>query len=127
MSAEYPSDHWLRRYDAAMSEEIYRDKFIVLDGDGVTILRYYFPLATPKRIAYSDIRRVLVEEMNWWTGKGRFWGAAIPNTWMPMDWGRMSKDKVIVLDVGTRVKPCVTPDDPDRVAALIKERVPAVT
>ncbi|WP_445169512.1 hypothetical protein ACTXG7_09410 [Mycolicibacterium sp. Dal123E01] len=108
-----------------MSDEIYRDKFIVLDGDGVTILRYYFPMATPKRIAYSDIRRVLVEDMNWLTGKGRFWGAAIPNTWMPMDWGRMSKDKVIVLDVGARVKPCVTPDDPDRVAALIKERVPA--
>jgi hypothetical protein len=87
-----------------MSDEIYRDKFIVRDGDGVTIMRYYFPLASPKRIAYSDIRRVIVEDM---------------------DWGRMKKDKVIVLDVGTRVKPCVTPDDPDRVAELIKARVPA--
>ncbi|APE15882.1 hypothetical protein BOH72_12280 [Mycobacterium sp. WY10] len=106
-----------------MSDEIYRDSFIVLDGDGITLLKYYFPFATPKRIAYNDIRNVLVEDMNWLTGKGRFWGASLPYTWMPMDWGRMKKDKVIVLDVGSRVKPCVTPDDPDRVAGLIREHV----
>jgi hypothetical protein len=108
----------------AMSDEIYRDKFIVLDDDGVTILRYYFPLATPKRIAYDDIRRVLVEKMNWWTGKGRFWGASVPYTWMPLDLGRAKKDKVLVLDIGARVKPCVTPDDPDRVLELLKARAP---
>jgi hypothetical protein len=56
--------------------EIYRDKFIVLDDDAVTILR-------------------------------------------------LRKDKVLVLDVGSWVKPCVTPDDPDRVAELLKARVPA--
>jgi hypothetical protein len=107
-----------------MSDEIYRDKFVVLDEDGVTILRYYFPLATAKRISYGDIRRVIVENMTWTTGKGRFWGATVPNTWMPLDMGRTKKDKVLVLDVGARVKPSVTPDDPDRVFELLKSRAP---
>jgi hypothetical protein len=107
-----------------MSDEIYRDKFIVLDDDGVSILRYYFPFATAKRIRYGDIRRVMVENMNWSTGKGRLWGATVPNTWMPLDMGRMKKDRCLVLDVGARVKPCVTPDDPDRVLELLKARAP---
>lgn len=66
----------------------------------------------------------MVENMNWATGKGRFWGATIPTTWMPLDMGRSKKDKVLVLDVGARVKPCVTPDDPDRVIELLTARAP---
>jgi hypothetical protein len=38
---------------------------------------------------------------------------------------RLKKDEVLVLEVGSWVKPCVTPDDPDRVTELLKARVPA--
>jgi hypothetical protein len=30
----------------------------------------------------------------------------------------------VILDVGTRVKPCITPEDPDRVLELLRARVP---
>lgn len=33
--------------------ELYRDDHIVVDDDGITILRYYFPTASGKRIEYA--------------------------------------------------------------------------
>jgi hypothetical protein len=54
-----------------MSVELYRDNYIVVDDSGVTICRYYFPLATAKRIDYADVKGVIVEKMTWRTGKGR--------------------------------------------------------
>jgi hypothetical protein len=106
-----------------MGAELYRDDYLVVDDTGVTIRRYYFPLATPKRIEFADIKDVIVEQMTWRTGKGRYWGASDPRFWMPMDWTRGKKDKVLVFDVGSRIRPCVTPDDPDRVVELLRSKV----
>jgi hypothetical protein len=38
-----------------MTEPLYEDFGLRLDEDGITIRRYYFPLAGSKRIAYSEI------------------------------------------------------------------------
>ena len=35
-----------------VTEALYEDAGLLLDEDGITIRRYYFPLATPKRISY---------------------------------------------------------------------------
>ena len=67
----------------------------MLDDDGLTIRRYYFPCAGPKHIPYSAIRHVVARRMN---------------------------SILLVLDVGARVKPCVSPDDPQRVIELLRER-----
>ena len=40
--------------------------------------------ATPKRIAYNDIRGIKAKPMGW-SGKGRFWGASDPRYWFPLD------------------------------------------
>lgn len=107
-----------------MTDEIYRDDYIVLDDSGITLRRYYFPLASAKHIDYGDIRSVTIEPMTWKTGKGRLWGASDPRFWMPLDMKRLKKDTVLIIDVGSRIKACVTPDDPERVIELLRPRVP---
>jgi hypothetical protein len=86
-----------------MTAALYEDAGLLLDENGITIRRYYFPMGGPKRIAYTDIQGVKSERMTGLSGKGRFWGASDP---------------------GTRVKPCITPEDPDRVLELLRARVP---
>ncbi len=106
-----------------MTEALYEDAGLLLDDDGLTIRRYYFPLATPKRISYSDIQGIKAEAISWSSGKGRFWGASDPRYWFPLDIHRGSKKTLLVLDVGRRVKACITPESPERVIELLRERV----
>jgi hypothetical protein len=106
-----------------VSEALYEDSSVRLDDDGITIRRYYFPLAGSKRIAYSDIRGVKSEEMTFASGGGRIWGATDPRYWFPLDIHRPRKKRLLILDIGARVHPCITPDDPDRVVELLSGRI----
>ncbi|WAC90597.1 hypothetical protein [Mycobacterium sp. Aquia_213] len=106
-----------------MTDALYEDSGLRLDEDGITIRRYYFPLAGPKRIAYGEIRGIKTEQMTFASGGGRIWGATDPRYWFPLDIRRSRKKTLLVLDVGARVKPCITPDDPDRVIELLRDRV----
>jgi hypothetical protein len=101
---------------------LYDDGRVKLDADGVTLRRYYFPIGTKKYIPYRDIRLVEARPMNWLTGKGRGWGTAHPRYWLPLDTSRPKKDTLVVLDLGKTIKPGFTPDDPDRVVQIIRER-----
>ena len=101
---------------------LYDDGGLLLDQSGVMIRHYYFPWAGPKRIRYGEIRGVDSRPMGWLTGKGRGWGSAHPRYWLPLDLRRPRKQTLLVLDVGRRVMPSVTPDDPDRVVDLIRAR-----
>ncbi|MEE3067120.1 MAG: PH domain-containing protein [Actinomycetota bacterium] len=107
-----------------MSEALYEDSGLRLDDDGITIRRYYFPLAGAKRIPYSEIRNIKTEEMTFASGGGRIWGATDPRYWFPLDIRRPRKKKLLILDIGARVHPCITPDDPDRVIELLRDRSP---
>ena len=104
---------------------MYEDSGLTLDEDGITINRYYFPFATAKRVKYSDIQGIKREEMGWASGKGRFWGAGDPRYWFPLDLHRGQKNTLLVLDVGRRVRPCITPEDPTKVIELLKAKVKA--
>ncbi|MDT5350764.1 MAG: hypothetical protein QOH91_4051 [Mycobacterium sp.] len=104
---------------------LYEDAGLTLDEDGITIHRYYFPFATRKRIAYGDIQGIKTKPMGWASGKGRFWGASDPRYWFPLDMQRGKKQTLLILDVGSWVRPCITPDDPDQVIGLLKTRVKA--
>jgi len=104
---------------------LYQDAGLTLDEDGITIRRYYFPFATSKRIAYRDIKGIKAKPMGWASGKGRFWGASDPRYWFPLDMQRGKKQTLLILDVGRRVRPCITPEDPDKVIGLLKTRVKA--
>ncbi|MQA17206.1 MAG: hypothetical protein GEV09_24690 [Pseudonocardiaceae bacterium] len=61
--------------------------------------------------------------MGWLTGKGRGWGTAHPGYWLPLDLGSWRKDRLVVLDLGRRVHPAFSPDDPDRVLRILREHV----
>jgi len=102
---------------------LYDDGLVMLDGKGVTLRRYYFPLARAKHIPYARIRKIDSRPMNWWTGKGRLWGTTHPGYWFPLDLSRPRKSGVIVLDLGGRVKPAFTPNDPERVAAIVSQQI----
>ena len=102
----------------------YDDGRVVLDSAGVTLRRYYFPTFTAKHIPYERIRGVRSMPSTWLSGKGRIWGTAHPGYWFPLDPGRLHRDTLVVLDLGGRISPAFTPDDPERVLALLQERTP---
>jgi hypothetical protein len=54
---------------------------------------------------------------------GRIWGTTVPGYWLPLDLERPRKQTLVVLDIGRRVRPAVSPDDPDRVLDLLRERM----
>lgn len=102
---------------------LYDDGRAVLDGEGVTLRRYYFPFGTSKRIPYRRIHRVDVRPMGWLTGKGRGWGTSNPRYWLPLDLTRPRKYVLVVLDLGGFVKPAFSPDEPERVLEIVQRRI----
>jgi hypothetical protein len=52
-------------------------------------------------------------------GRWRLWATASPKYWAHLDLRRPKKREALVLDLATLVKPFITPDDPDAVAAII--------
>jgi len=106
-----------------VTEALYEDAGLVLDEDGITIRRYYFLLSVPKRVAYNKIRGIRAKPMSWASGKGRFLGAVNPRYRLPRDVRRASKLTMLMLELGRWVKPCITPEDPARVIALLRDRV----
>jgi hypothetical protein len=109
------------------SNVLYDDGGCVLDEDGLTLRRYYFPFASSKRIRYGRIRNFDARPMGWLTGKGRGWGTSNPRFWLPLDITRRRKSTLIVLNVAARVKPAFSPDDPDKVLQLLRIHVPQPT
>ena len=101
---------------------LYQDRWIRCDATTLEIRGYYFPLGTSKVIAYCDIKSVTPTAIGMWTGRWRLWGTSDPRYWWHLDWSRPRKDTALILDLGRLVRPVITPDDPDLVAATIEER-----
>ena len=99
----------------------YRDRWISCTPTELQIRGYYFPWGT-KHIAYDAIKGLRRIEMGVLSGRGRIWGTASPGYWAHLDPSRPSKKVGLVIDLGKRVKPFITPEDPDAVEALVRER-----
>lgn len=55
-----------------------------------------------------------------WTGQWRLWGSGdFRHSWN-LDLGRPRKSRVFRIDAGARVRPVVTPDDPDGFVAVLE-------
>jgi hypothetical protein len=52
-------------------------------------------------------------------GTGRIWGTASPRYWAHLDPHRPWKRVALVVDVGERMQPFITPDDPARVLEIV--------
>ncbi|MFJ9588621.1 PH domain-containing protein [Streptomyces acidicola] len=101
----------------------YNDGGILCDDQGLTIRRYY-PWGT-KRIHYTSIRGVETLPL---TGpnrvrKWRIWGSGDFIHWWNLDPQRPKKNTALVIDVGHRVRPTITPDDPTAVARILTEMI----
>jgi hypothetical protein len=104
-----------------MEHPLYDDGLIVCDDDGLVVRRYYFPCGS-KRIPYTGIRNVERRELAALTGKWRVWGSGDLRHWWNLDPGRPRKSVALVLDVGRRIRPTITPDDPDAVERILVGR-----
>lgn len=103
-------------------DSIYDDGLVRLDDAGVTLRHYYFPFATKKFVPYHRIRAVDTAVLGNWNGRWRLWGAPWIDQWLPLDVMRPKKDTAVVLTI-RHISPIFTPDDPELVAGLIRERI----
>lgn len=101
---------------------LYDDGKIVCDETGLRITGYYFPWGT-KRIPFTSIRSFTRRPLTLAAGKWRIWGSGDFVHWWNLDTGRPRKDAAFVLNTGRRIRPSITPDDPDAVERILTGHV----
>ena len=99
----------------------YSDGVISCDSEGEVIRGYYFPWGT-KRVPYGEIKGLTPVTMGKLTGQWRIWGTANFTLWANFDAKRPRKTIGFILDAGKRVRPFVTPDEPDAFESVVRER-----
>jgi hypothetical protein len=99
----------------------YADKWIRCTDTGIAVRAYYFPWGT-KHIPYGAVHGMERVDLSAARGRARIWGTANPGYWASLDPGRPRKERALVLDLGRRVRPFLTPDDPDAFEAVVRER-----
>lgn len=107
-----------------MNEEAtYDDGRISCDSTGVNI-SWYYPWGA-KHIPYPSIRSVErlaligANKIRRW----RIWGSGDFIHWWNLDPGRTHKDLALVLDVGRRIRPTITPNDPEAVERILQDHM----
>jgi hypothetical protein len=106
--------------------EGYDDGKVACTDRELVIRNYYFFFAGAKRIPYSAIRearRVRLGAMGRW----RIHGSGDLVHWFNFDVHRPRKNSAIVVHLDGVIRPVITPDDPDRVAAVLAEHGVNVT
>jgi hypothetical protein len=73
-------------------------------------------------VRWEDLRGVEERPLGAVRGRLRVWGTADPRVWWHLDPGRSRKRTALLLDVGRRVRPAITPDDSAAVLRIIRER-----
>jgi hypothetical protein len=104
---------------ASEAGPLYRDRWIECTADAIRIRGYYFPWGS-KRIPYGSIRSVRRVTMGPLSGKGRIWGTGSLRYWASLDPGRPGKDTALILDTGHYVRSFITPDDTQKVEAILR-------
>jgi hypothetical protein len=99
----------------------YADRWIRCASNGIAVRGYYFPWGT-KHIAYGSVRGIERVALSAARGRARIWGTSNRGYWASLDPGRLHKVTGLVLDLGRRVKPFLTPDDPDVFEVLVRSR-----
>jgi hypothetical protein len=99
----------------------YADRWIRCGPDGIAVRGYYFPWGT-KHIAYGSVHGITRVALTPGRGRARIWGTANPGYWASLDPDRPHKETALVLDLGRRVKPFLTPDEPDAFEQVVRAR-----
>ncbi|HEY5437531.1 MAG TPA: hypothetical protein VIJ99_01370 [Acidimicrobiales bacterium] len=93
---------------------------VICDEENL-VLRHYYPWGN-KTIPYTSIVGVQMVKLTPARGQLRVWGSANPTLWANLDGRRRKKSVGLVLDIGKKVKPYITPDDLDHVDEIIREK-----
>ena len=101
---------------------LYSDGVVRMSEDGIVINHYYWPFGR-KRIAYADIRGFDVRPLKAWHGQFRVHGIDHLGRWYSRDRHRGEKERAIDLRVGLLLHPVLTPDDIDKVIAILETKV----
>lgn len=105
-----------------MSGVPYDDGRIACADDALVIRNYYFP-PRDKRIPYSAISQVRKVPLASLAGAVKGYGSGDFVHWFNYDPGRRKKTAALVIEIsGRRVKPVITPDNADDVAAELAGR-----
>ena len=99
---------------------LYEDPRIRLDDEGISIRWYHFPFGT-KRIRYDAIRSLRRRPLSY-LERWRIWGSSDFRHWFNLDMSRPRKQEGIVVDVGRWTRVVLTPDDLDKVQAILESR-----
>jgi hypothetical protein len=102
----------------------YEDRWIRCTPEAIEVRGYYFPWGT-KHIPYQSVRSIERVNLGALTGRARIWGTANPGRWASFDPRRATKRVGFDVELGGRVKPLITPDDPDAFEAAVREHADA--
>jgi hypothetical protein len=100
----------------------YRDGRIECTDTGIRIRGYYFPWGT-KTIPYTSIRSLDRFALSALRGSWRIWGSGDFKHWANLDPRRPKKSTGFTVDLGGRVVPVITPDDPDAFERAVREHI----
>ena len=104
-----------------MTQLIYEDKQIKVYNELIVIGKYFFPLATSKTILFSEMETVALVSSEGVTHRWGICGKYL-NNWFPLDGARKDKKKFIEIVLkGRKIRPSITPEDPEKVFQLIWE------
>jgi hypothetical protein len=102
--------------------DTYDDGKIVCRANRLEIHSYYFPFGT-KSVSYTQIKGLQrIEIRGPFSGKWRIWGTGNPRYWANLDTKRPNKKAGFVVDLGRKVSPIITPDDPDAFETVLREQ-----
>ena len=102
-----------------MSAGYYRDQLLRIEDGTLTIRRYSYALRD-RRVRLAEIRDAIDRPIGRWSGRWRLWGSGDLRRWWNLDPGRRKKTRAFELDTGSRMRPIVTPDDPDAFADALR-------
>jgi hypothetical protein len=102
---------------------IYQDKFITITHDEITINYYYLWYPMSKKINFSTVKNVDLINLTLFSGRFKFWGINHLMYWYHMDINRHSKKEGIILDLGRRIKPAITPNNVIQVYEILLDRL----
>lgn len=100
---------------------LYADDVVRIAPDGLTVRRYYWPRGR-KHIPIDAIRGYRTHGLTMGQGQYRVHGIDRHGRWYSRDRNRSDKSLAIVLDVGGRIRPVLTPTDPRAVLAILDQR-----
>jgi hypothetical protein len=103
-------------------ETLYRDNSLLIDENGITIQDYYFPSSAQKFIPWGQLRSARRFDVTIWRGKYRIWGMGLRPYWFNCDSSRPSKKVGFALDTGSLIQAAITPDEPEKVQAILNQR-----